>query len=102
MHMSEADLESFAVEEKIWCATLGPDCVYVPAACIVAERLSAEDNVGIKMSFIDPSNVRGLRSMRQEQLDAMRSVPVLDEFFAFLDLQAWLTLMPLSFVMCLQ
>ena len=43
------------------------------------------DNIGLKLTFVDVEDTRGLRSMRQEAIDSKRKLPVLDALFQFIE-----------------
>ncbi|CAE7461264.1 unnamed protein product, partial [Symbiodinium sp. CCMP2456] len=89
MHLSDDECVelSLAEPDKVWYATVDPgEWIYIPAACIVAEKTDAQDhNVGLKLTFIDAADTSGLRSMRQEAIDSKRSLPILDAVLEFAD-----------------
>ncbi|CAE7271941.1 unnamed protein product [Symbiodinium sp. KB8] len=88
MHLSNDECMELSLEpDKVWYTTVDPgEWIYIPAACIVAEKTDAqEDNVGLKLAFIDTGDTNGLRSMRQEAIDSKRTLPILDAVLQFVE-----------------
>ena len=89
MHLSDDECVELTLEhpDKIWFVTVDPgDWIYIPAACIVAEKTdSVDDNIGLKMTFIDAEDTDGLRFMRQEAIEHKRSLPILDAVLDFVE-----------------
>ena len=72
--------------DKIWYGTIDPgEWIYIPAACIVAEKTETDDNVGLKLTFVDTGDTSCLKSMRQEAIETKRTLPILDAVLQFVE-----------------